>query len=326
MTAKLGGTTTVLSSGASSNVAKNAFSIVVTAQDGVTDHTYSFSFTNLSNDKSLTLSAFTNGTYSGTATFDGVDTYTINNVPFAVKQLAFTATNTNHAKITLGSGTSDINGVATSINPLTANGYLAATTNTTITVESESGLSQTYNLVINRDAANTNSKLDKANTIIYDSMGTAIAGAWGSGAAENTWTASNNVTYKSGTTIISGFYVTPVGHADNGTNYTMKVGATAVASGSNTPTTSFTVITSDDAKSLTLRVIAEDTSYTDYTFNVTRDKADDDRTGMGFTVIESFMDSFKLERNKTTGVTVQMTKHILQNKEAIVGEKNAWAR
>ena len=55
-------------------------------------------------------------------------------------------------------------------------------------------------------------------------------------------------------------------------------------------------------------------------------KADEDRTGMGFTVIESFMDSFKLERNKTAGVTVSMTKHISQNGEAIVGEKNAWAR
>lgn len=55
-------------------------------------------------------------------------------------------------------------------------------------------------------------------------------------------------------------------------------------------------------------------------------KPDEERTGMGFTVIESFMDSFKLERNKTAGVTVSMTKHIPQNREAIVGEKNAWAR
>ena len=55
-------------------------------------------------------------------------------------------------------------------------------------------------------------------------------------------------------------------------------------------------------------------------------KPDDDRSGMGFTVIESFMDSFKLERNKTAGVTVSMTKRISQNNEAIVGEKNAWAR
>ena len=55
-------------------------------------------------------------------------------------------------------------------------------------------------------------------------------------------------------------------------------------------------------------------------------KPDEDRTGMGFTVIESFMDNFKLERNKTAGVTVSMTKRISQNNEAIVGEKNAWAR
>src|SRR5574344_1022003 len=39
-------------------------------------------------------------------------------------------------------------------------------------------------------------------------------------------------------------------------------------------------------------------------------KPEEERSGMGFTVIESFMDSFKLERNKGAGVTVLMTKHI----------------
>ena len=55
-------------------------------------------------------------------------------------------------------------------------------------------------------------------------------------------------------------------------------------------------------------------------------KPEEDRSGMGFTVIESFMDSFKLERNKKSGVTVQMTKHIGEKNARMVGEENAWAR
>ena len=51
-------------------------------------------------------------------------------------------------------------------------------------------------------------------------------------------------------------------------------------------------------------------------------KADDERSGMGFTVIESFMDSFKLERNKGKGVTVNMTKRIGTKKSSMVGESN----
>ncbi|MGN1221997.1 MAG: anti-sigma F factor [Christensenellales bacterium] len=55
-------------------------------------------------------------------------------------------------------------------------------------------------------------------------------------------------------------------------------------------------------------------------------KPEEDRSGMGFTVIESFMDSFKLERNKGKGVTVYMTKHIGSKKMAMVGENNAVSR
>lgn len=55
-------------------------------------------------------------------------------------------------------------------------------------------------------------------------------------------------------------------------------------------------------------------------------KPEEERSGMGFTVIESFMDSFKLERNKSAGVTVYMTKHIGKSSAEMVGESNAWAR
>ena len=37
-------------------------------------------------------------------------------------------------------------------------------------------------------------------------------------------------------------------------------------------------------------------------------KPDEERSGMGFTVMESFMDEFKVTKNKSKGITVQMTK------------------
>ena len=40
-------------------------------------------------------------------------------------------------------------------------------------------------------------------------------------------------------------------------------------------------------------------------------KADEERSGMGFTVMESFMDSLDVSSNKTSGITVKMTKRIL---------------
>ena len=55
-------------------------------------------------------------------------------------------------------------------------------------------------------------------------------------------------------------------------------------------------------------------------------KPEEERSGMGFTVIESFMDSFKLKRNKTAGVTVSMTKHIKKQNTSAFGENNAVAR
>lgn len=39
-------------------------------------------------------------------------------------------------------------------------------------------------------------------------------------------------------------------------------------------------------------------------------KPDQERSGMGFTVMESFMDDVKLEKNATKGLTVKMTKNI----------------
>lgn len=49
-------------------------------------------------------------------------------------------------------------------------------------------------------------------------------------------------------------------------------------------------------------------------------KPEQERSGMGFTVIESFMDNFKIERNKGNGITVHMSKSLGgMRKEAIGG-------
>ena len=47
-------------------------------------------------------------------------------------------------------------------------------------------------------------------------------------------------------------------------------------------------------------------------------RANEERSGMGFTVMESFMDSLKVTKNKGNGVTVTMTKKILGEVESAV--------
>ncbi len=42
-------------------------------------------------------------------------------------------------------------------------------------------------------------------------------------------------------------------------------------------------------------------------------KPDQDRSGMGFTVMESFMDKIEVSKNPTGGICVEMTKRIGQN-------------
>lgn len=48
-------------------------------------------------------------------------------------------------------------------------------------------------------------------------------------------------------------------------------------------------------------------------------KPNDERSGMGFTVMESFMDTMKVTQNKGKGITVHMTKKIEGDKLKIVG-------
>lgn len=48
-------------------------------------------------------------------------------------------------------------------------------------------------------------------------------------------------------------------------------------------------------------------------------KPEQERSGMGFTVIESFMDSMKVISNKTNGISVQMIKKIERKKYELVG-------
>ncbi len=48
-------------------------------------------------------------------------------------------------------------------------------------------------------------------------------------------------------------------------------------------------------------------------------KPNEERSGMGFTVMESFMDTMKVTQNKGKGITVHMTKKIEGDKLKIVG-------
>lgn len=49
-------------------------------------------------------------------------------------------------------------------------------------------------------------------------------------------------------------------------------------------------------------------------------KPNDERSGMGFTVMESFMDTLTLSKNGKSGVCVKMQKFFKNNKQAVVGE------
>ena len=49
-------------------------------------------------------------------------------------------------------------------------------------------------------------------------------------------------------------------------------------------------------------------------------KPNEERSGMGFTVMESFMDSLELKNNTGSGLIVKMTKHFRHQKQVAVGE------
>lgn len=48
-------------------------------------------------------------------------------------------------------------------------------------------------------------------------------------------------------------------------------------------------------------------------------KPDEDRSGMGFTVMESFMDEFNVKRNRTKGITVFMSKKFEKQNVKVAG-------
>ena len=49
-------------------------------------------------------------------------------------------------------------------------------------------------------------------------------------------------------------------------------------------------------------------------------KPNEERSGMGFTVMESFMDSLELKNNTGSGLIVKMTKYFRHSKQVAVGE------
>lgn len=48
-------------------------------------------------------------------------------------------------------------------------------------------------------------------------------------------------------------------------------------------------------------------------------KSEQERSGMGFTVMESFMDEFSVERNRGKGITIRMKKNIAMSQEKVAG-------
>ncbi|MBQ0017085.1 MAG: anti-sigma F factor [Clostridiales bacterium] len=48
-------------------------------------------------------------------------------------------------------------------------------------------------------------------------------------------------------------------------------------------------------------------------------KPEQERSGMGFTVMESFMDTLKVEKNRGRGISVHMTKNIGSKQKQVVG-------
>ena len=48
-------------------------------------------------------------------------------------------------------------------------------------------------------------------------------------------------------------------------------------------------------------------------------KPEQERSGMGFTVMESFMDTFSVENNRGKGITIRMTKNIGGEQKQVVG-------
>lgn len=53
-------------------------------------------------------------------------------------------------------------------------------------------------------------------------------------------------------------------------------------------------------------------------------KPDDERSGMGFTVMESFMDTLEIKNNTSKGITIKMTKKLSIENKAMVA--NDWPK
>ena len=252
----------------------SSFSIYTTAQDGETHKTYTFTFQALSNDKSVNISA-----PGYTVSPDGTNTYKIDNVPYAKNAITFTASNTNGATINIGTGTTNVNGVAQN-QTLNTNGTAATTTPVTIKVTSESGSIATYTLNINRVAANTN---NDATFQVYNNAGDLITGSM----SGTTWTASSDLDIftSNGTTNTTGFYIVPVAaSAANGLSK-MKFNGVVVNSGSNSSTVSFGTSTARVSKSVSLVVTSEAGVDKTYTINVAR-RAYDTDLGYTYTIVD----------------------------------------
>lgn len=161
-----------------------------------------------------------------------------------------------------------------------------------------------YEFEVTRDAANNNSLIDTTTTKVYDNSGNEITGTWSSDG--KTWTADNKVGYST-----TGFYIYVV--ADSAANSTSKLGFKNSASGTyasasfgaNLATISFSGV-AQVTKTAYIKVTAQDTTFTEYTFNVTREQANDDAT-FTYTLVDNNGSSIPLTLDSSTNTYTNNT-------------------
>ncbi|MFJ5714065.1 beta strand repeat-containing protein [Neobacillus sp. NPDC093127] len=227
------------------NVGPNVITIIVKAQDGTTQKTYTITVTrNLSNNANLNSLFINNGTLS--PAFNSETTsYTVS-VPYDVKNMAFTPTVAGDFATVKVNGISVLSGTAsTPINLGTGDNTI------TIVVTAQDGSTKTYTVVVKRAKS---SNADLSNLTI--SNGT-LSPAFNSGTTSYTVSVPNDVKDLAFTPTVAGDFAT------------VTVNGKSVESGSSS--TPINLGTGDNT--ITIVVTAQDGSTKTYTVVVKRAKS-----------------------------------------------------
>ena len=151
----------------------STFSIIMTAQDGITTKTYTFTIKHLSTDTSLTDLHYKGAseTADHTASLTGT-TYTINNIAYKESSFTLEAVYSGTKSVSINS-TNLPSGTHVNFGfTASSTAYGAHTETLTITVTAEAGNTATYTVNVNRLAADTDN--DIATLVIEDNLGNAI--------------------------------------------------------------------------------------------------------------------------------------------------------